>query len=192
MRFVNSRGFRLSLYRVPGVEAPGDSVPLPPYSFPDYTSDLLRPEPAPACGEFFQAERRRLRYVGRYLPVALDYALVRDLSGSYPGGPLNANSAYFPLLAVADTLPDVVVVSFNEHAFARFPVVRRPLRLPFGPVRYADTVRVAGQLLRGVYQYELSTFGLSAGAVAPSRLYFQPGQGVVGFTYTNDEEWARY
>lgn len=190
VRFVNSNGFRATLRRIPPLAT--DSVPLAArlgaidfnsLDYPQHTN----------CGRYFWAERQRLRYQGRNLNLTLTYDLTRDVSGDYPHYRLAPPDGNFTQ-AVADTLPDVVVVNFNGAALATFPVVRRPYRTVFptslsGEVRYLDSVRVAGQLVRGVYQYQQPA--TKPNAIELRTLYFVPGQGIVGFTYTNNEQWVR-
>ncbi|RTQ53711.1 hypothetical protein EJV47_02960 [Hymenobacter gummosus] len=189
VRFVSSNGFRAALQRVP---LPPDSVPVLPGRYPEYSA-LTYAAPS-TCGEYYQAERLRLRYQGRNINLTLTHDLTRDLSGQYPQGNLPLGS---PLTrASADTLPDVVLLDFNGTNRAVFPVVRRPYRSVFQPpsfggqVRYQDSVRLAGRTFFGVYQFE--QLNSLPNALTLRYLYFQPGQGVVGFTYTNNEQWARF
>ncbi|UOQ74387.1 hypothetical protein [Hymenobacter cellulosilyticus] len=191
VRFVNSNGFRATLRRVPPLTT--DSVPLSA-RFGDVNLTRLEYPQTTGCGRFFWAERQRLRYQGRNLNLTLTYDLTRDASGDYPFYRLASPNLELTQ-AVADTLPDAVLVNFNEAVLATFPVVRRPYRTVFstsfsGSVRYLDSVRVAGQLVRGVYQYQRPA--TNTNAIELRSLYFVPGQGIVGFTYTNDEQWVRF
>lgn len=191
VRFVNSNGFRATLRRVSPLSA--DSVPLSARGLIDFGL-LDHPQNGIGCGRYFWAERQRLRYQGRNLGLTITYDLLRDVNGNYPYYRL-APSEPELTQAVADTLPDVVLVNFNNAALATFPVVRRPYRTAFptsfsGSVRYLDSVRVAGQLVRGVYQYQRPATNLNA--IELRALYFVPGQGIVGFTYTNNEQWVRF
>jgi hypothetical protein len=191
LRFVSSGGFRTTLLRVP-LPLP-DSVPLPA-RFHNLDYSALEYPLGTRCGEYFRAERQRLRYQGRNLNLTFTYDLIRDLSGKYPELTLPLGSSL--TRAGADTLPDAVLVDINNAARAAFPVVRRPYRTTFQPdiypgqVRYQDSVRVAGRTFFGVYQFESQV--INPNLLTLRYLYFQPGQGVVGFTYTNNEQWARF
>ncbi|RTQ53709.1 hypothetical protein EJV47_02950 [Hymenobacter gummosus] len=189
VRFVSSNGVRTTLRRAasPLVDSLALDARLQGFAY-----ERLEYPDRTQCGRFFWVERQRQIYRGRNLNLTLTYDLVRDLQGAYPHFQLPYSDTEL-LKATADTLPDAVLVNFNGTALATFPVVRRPYRAMFptpfsGGVRYVDTVRVAGQLLRGVYRYDAA----SSGQLALRHLYFQPGQGVVGFTYTNNEQWVRY
>lgn len=193
VRFVNSNGFRATLRRLPPLAA--DSVPVSAQFGSIDFSRLESPQNI-GCGRYFWTERQRLRYQGRNISLALTYDLLRDVSGTYPHYRLTPADLTLTQ-AVADTLPDVVMVQFNGAAPATFPVVSRPYRTVFrtissGSVRYQDSVRVAGQLVRGVYQYQAPTTNANSNAVELRDLYFVPGQGIVGFTYTNNEQWVRF
>jgi hypothetical protein len=191
VRFVNSNGFRATLHRAARVETPADSVAQTGYAGRQELYQLVTDQSIYDCGPYFRTQRRRLRYEGRNLPFTLDYALVRDLSGSYPGLTLLPEQEL--LRTVADTLPDAVVVGFNDHTFARFPVVRRPYRQPFQNTRFLDSAVVAGRTFFGVYQQTVpASPNANPATVRLRSLYFQPGQGVVGFIYTNNEQWARF
>jgi hypothetical protein len=186
VRFINSNGFRATLRR----EAlPADSIVQSAYIGPSDDYTLLNGSASGACGAYFRVPRLRLRYSGRNLPLTLTYALVRDFSGLYP--PPAPQLSYQSTLtrAVADTLPGVVLVSFNTQFISRFPVTSRPYRQVFQGTRYLDSVRVAGRLLRGVYWHAVPATGST---LQLRDLYYQPGQGVVGFTYSNNEQWARF
>ncbi|MBC6700151.1 hypothetical protein H8B14_18635 [Hymenobacter sp. BT190] len=191
VRFVNSNGFRATLRRTPPLST--DSVPLPARFGTIDFSGLERAQNT-GCGPFFWAERQRLRYQGRNINLTLTYDLLRDASGNYPRYRLTPPDRTLTQ-AVADTLPDVVMVQLNGTYPATFPVVSRPYRTVFqtifsGSVRYQDSVRVAGQLVRGVYEYQASA--TTSNTIELRSLYFVPGQGVVGFTYTNNEQWVRF
>lgn len=192
VRFINSNGYRVTLWRDDALVA-SDSVRQDAVAGTDAGNDyaLFDPQGPVTCGPYFQTERRRLRYSSRRLPLELAYALVPDFSGTYP-----PPSASLPLgqaitQAQAALLPAVMLVSFNGHRIGRFPVVPLPLPAPFQEVSYHDSVVVAGHRFRGVYVVQWPVYDSSI-AVRLRTLYFVPGQGVVGFVYTNQEEWARY
>ena len=189
LRFVNSNGFRAVLDRVRTPIA--DSVVLPAYarsfSSSDYSEEYLNPSYGP-CGPYFRARRVGTQYQGRNVNINLRFNLFKNLDAVPALG-----SGQVPLTrAVADTLSDVVVLAFNQQHVAQFPVVRAPYRQPrfvgTGEVVYRDSVQLAGRTFRGVYQFSHRPAGA---AIQPQRLYFRPGQGLVGFTYTNNEQWAR-
>jgi hypothetical protein len=192
IRFVNSNGYRATLRRNRAVETAADSTSQQG-RFGSDSYSLFENGSVNECGSYYRTERRRLSYEGTTLPISLSYALLRDFSGAYPN-----STAALPLQepiprAVADTLPDVVLVLFNGATTSRFPVVRRPYRQLFQGVRFLDSARVAGRTFFGVYQHTLPPYGYgSSTAVRLRTLYFVPGQGVVAFVYTNNEQWARY
>ena len=185
LRFVNSNGFRAVLDRVTLPALP-DSVTLPavPYSLPDYREETLVP-PFAGCQPFFRARRVSWRYQGRNLNLDLRFNLFKHLAPATPGPVVELTRA------VADTLADAAAVSFNEEYFAEFPVVRVPNRQPRatgqGQVVYLDSVRLAGRTFFGVYQFSRTPYGP---AVQPRTFFFHPGQGLVGFIYSNSEQWG--
>ncbi|MDQ2771849.1 MAG: hypothetical protein M3Y54_15275 [Bacteroidota bacterium] len=185
LRFVNSNGFRAVLDRV-ALPAVPDSVTLPaaPGSLTDYRETTLAPQ-YQNCQLHFRARRVGWRYQGRNLNLDLRFNLFKDLGPGLPGGatPLTRT--------VADTLPDLVAVSFNEEYFAGFPVVPVPYRQPRitgqGRAVYLDSIRLAGRTFFGVYQFSRTPYTT---AVQPQFFYFRPGQGLVGFIYSNNEQWG--
>ena len=185
LRFVNSNGFRAVLDRVRMPAAP-DSVLLPAFisTQPAYSEAQLNPV-ARFCGAYFRARRVAWHYQGRNLNLDLQFNLLK-----YPGTDPAASAV--PLTrAGADTLPDVVVVAFNQQYYAEFPVGRAPYRQPrptsLGTAVYLDSVQLAGRKFFGVYQFSRQHF---TPGVQPQRFYFRPGQGLVGFIYSNNEQWA--
>ncbi|MCC3155877.1 hypothetical protein LJ737_01420 [Hymenobacter sp. 15J16-1T3B] len=188
VRFVNSNGFRAALRRapLPTPDSAGQQAAVDASNF----YYLLNENISGGCGPYFSTERRRLRYEGRNLPLTISYALLRDFRGTYPP-PSAALPDGAPLTqAVADTLPDVLLIGFNGQPIVDIPVVRRPYRSEFQGTRYLDSVQLVGRVFRGVYRRTVALPGSTA--LQLRALYFQPGQGVVGFTYTNGEEWARF
>lgn len=189
LRFVNSNGYRAVLDQVPAPAAP-DSVTLPAFSdsYQAYNEDALNPVAAP-CVPYFRARRVVQHYRGRSLNLDLRFNLFKDLTAA------GTATLQAPLTrAVADTLADVVVLVFNQQYTAGFPVARVPYRQPRptalgGTVVYLDSVRLAGRTFFGVYQFSRLTTGT---AVQPQRFFLRPGQGLVGFTYSNNEQWARF
>ena len=189
LRFVNSNGFRAVLGRVPMPVA--DSVVLPALArsrgYYDFSEEYLNPSYGP-CGPYFRARRVGTLYQGRNINISLRFNLFRNLDA----GPARGTGQVPLTRAVADTLPDVVVLAFNQQYIAQFPVVSAPYRQPrytaMGEVVYRDSVQLAGRTFRGVYQFSTRPAGA---AIQPQHYYFRPGQGLVGFTYTNNEQWAR-
>ena len=188
LRFINSNGYRAVLDRVPAPAAP-DSVTLPAFAdgYPSYEENVLNPPYTP-CAPYFRARRVLQHYRGRTLNLDLRFNLFKDLTTAGttpPQAPLTR--------AAADTLADMVVLTFNEQYTAGFPVVRVPYRQPRtalgGTAVYLDSVRLAGRTFFGVYQF--SRLGTGT-AVQPQRFFLRPGQGLVGFTYNNNEQWARF
>ena len=189
LRFVNSNGYRAVQDRVPAPVSP-DSVTLPAFfdSYQGYGEDVLNPAYA-LCVPYFRARRVVQHYRGRSLNLDLRFNLFKDLTTT--GTP----SAQAPLTrTAADTLADVVVLVFNQQYTAGFPVARVPYRQPRptalgGTAVYLDSVRLAGRTFFGVYRFSRLTNGA---AVQPQQFFLQPGQGLVGFTYSNNEQWARF
>ena len=185
LRFINSNGFRAVLDLIKAPAAP-DSVTLPatPADFVDYREERLTPA-FKNCQPHFRARRVAWHYQGRNLSLNLQLNLLKYL------GPDAGTSAQPLARAVADTLPDVVVLAFNQQYYAEFPVRRTPYRQPrptrLGTTVYLDSVRLAGCTFFGVYQFSRPPYTPD---VQPVRFYFRPGQGLVGFVYSNNEQWA--
>ncbi|MFD2717159.1 hypothetical protein ACFST9_00430 [Hymenobacter monticola] len=187
LRFINSNGYRAVLDRVPPPASP-DSVTLPAFlgSYPSYEESVLNPQAAP-CEAYFRARRVVQHYRGRGLNLDLRFNLFKDLTGTASAHGLFSRAA-------ADTLPDMVVLVFNQQYTAGFPVARAPYRQPRptalgGTAVFLDSVRLAGRTFFGVYQFSRVATGA---AVQPQRFFLRPGQGLVGFTYSNNEQWARF
>ena len=191
LRFINSNGFRAVLDRVAPTAAATDSVVLPAFlnAFAGYDErQSYRVEP---CGPYFRAERLRYEYQGRNLALHLRFSLLKDLRDR-----TRPADAQLPLpKAVADTLADMVLVTFNRQYFTVFSVVavptRQPRPVPPGAAEYLDSVRLAGRTFFGVYRSPQLSYA-PAPNVQPQYFYFRPGQGLVGFTYSNNEQWARF
>ena len=185
LRFVNSNGFRAVLDRV-GQPAVPDSVTLPavPGDLSDYREMTLAPQYL-NCQPHFRARRVGWRYQGRNLNLDLRFNLFKNLGTGSPGAAMTLTRA------VADTLPDLVTVSFNEEYFAGFPVAPVPYRQPRitgqGRAVYLDSIRLAGRTYFGVYQFSRTPYFT---VVQPQYFYFRPGQGLVGFIYSNNEQWG--
>ena len=185
--FINANGFRARLDLLPSPGA--DSVTLPAFAGvpSSYDESYLNPSYAP-CGPYFRAKRLAMVYQGRNVNLRLQFNLFKNLGAA----PALATGPAPLTRAVADTLPDVLVLKFNEQYEAHFPVAgtpyRQPRLTPQGETVYLDSVRLVGRTFRGVYQFSRRPSGA---AVQPQRFFFRPGQGLVGFTYTNNEQWAR-
>ncbi|MDB5235194.1 MAG: hypothetical protein JWR44_2187, partial [Hymenobacter sp.] len=189
LRFTNSNGFRAVLGRLLAPAA-SDSVVLPAFlgAQLDYSEAGLNPTYTP-CTAYFRARQVMQHYRGRTINLDLRFTLFKDL-GSNSG----SSSSPVPITrAVADTLADIVVLAFNEQYYGGFPVARVPYRQPRptalgGTAVYLDSVQLAGRKFFGVYQFSRTPYTT---AVQPQRFYFRPGQGLVGFVYSNNEQWAR-
>lgn len=185
LRFVNSNGFRAVLDRVRTPALP-DSVTLlaTQRNMLDYNESILTPG-GRVCQPHFRARRVGWYYQGRNINLSLRLNLLKYLE---PGLGTSAT----PLTrAVADTLPDVMALAFNQQHYAEFPVVRAPYRRPrttrLGTAVYLDSVRLAGRTFFGVYQFSHQSY---SPGLQPLFYYFRPGQGLVGFIYSNSEQWA--
>ena len=190
LRFVNSSGFRVVLDRLPPI-TPTDSVLLPAEvrKFSAYRAQ--KPdnsyEADVTCGYYFRAAQVAAQYQGRGLHMHLQLNVLKNLEAGSGLAPYN-----LPLgVAAADTLPDVLALTFNHQykALLWLPPRLQPRPTTQGAATYLDSVQLAGRTLRAVYRVALSPY---SSGVQPQHFFFRPGEGLVGFTYTNNEQWVRF
>ena len=190
LRFVNSNGFRVVLDRLPSIP-PADSVLLPAEvskfsayraQNPDngYEADVT-------CGYYFRAAQVAAQYQGRSLHMHLQLNLLKNIEA----GPQPAVYGTPLTVAAADTLPDILALTFNRQytALLWLPTRLQPRPVMQGAATYLDSVQLAGRTLRAVYRVAVS---VSSSSVQPQHFFFRPGEGLVGFTYTNNEQWVRF